>query len=163
CALVYSNANVSAQEKSKTEEKGEAQRDLTPLRVQVLIAEYEGEKKISSLPYTLLVNAEPHRGQKASIRMGLRVPIATSANQYQYQEVGTNLEAWAGQTEGGRFNMHISVERSSTSSSTASRAPANTGGNEALANQPVIQAFRTELELLIRDGQTIPATLATDP
>ena len=162
CALFYSSAYLAAQEKPKTEEKTDTKRDLTPLRVQVLIAEYDGEKKISSLPYTLLVNAEGTRGQKASIRMGLRVPIATSASQYQYQDVGTNLDAWAGKVEDGRFTLHLGVERSSTYSSSA-KQPASTGGNEVLANQPVIQQFRTELDVLIRDGQTIQTTLATDP
>src|SRR3954453_6641150 len=112
-ALMGSSLSFAAQEKVKTDEKPEVKRDLTPLRVQVVISEYDGEKKMSSLPYTLLINAENPRGQKASIRMGLRVPVAASANQFQYMDVGSNLDGWAGRTDDGRFVLHLSLERSS--------------------------------------------------
>src|SRR5205814_8861188 len=124
-------------------------------------SEYDGEKKISSLPYTLLINAESPRGQKASIRMGLKVPVATSANQFQYLDVGSNLDGWAGKIEDGRFVLHLSIERSSTYSGAGHGS--SFGGKELDAAQPVIQAFRAELDLLLRDGQTIQSTLATDP
>src|SRR5213595_735177 len=106
CALMGTSVSLAAQEKAKTEEKTDVKRDLTPLRIQVVISEYDGEKKISSLPYTLLINAESPRGQKASIRMGLKVPVATSANQFQYLDVGSNLDGWAGKIEDGRFVLH---------------------------------------------------------
>src|SRR5256885_12284314 len=107
CTFVGTSLSLAAQEKAKTEEKSESKRDLTPLRVQVVISEYDGEKKMSSLPYTLLINAENPRGQKASIRMGLRVPVAASANQFQYMDVGSNLDGWAGRTDDGRFVLHL--------------------------------------------------------
>ena len=44
--------------------------NATPLKVQVVIARYQGEKKISSLPYTLTMNANNH----ASLRMGTSMP-----------------------------------------------------------------------------------------
>ncbi|HXN52206.1 MAG TPA: hypothetical protein VN943_09730 [Candidatus Acidoferrum sp.] len=163
CGLVCSNPSLAAQEKQKTEEKSEAKRDMTPLRVQVVIAEYDGEKRLSSLPYTLLVNAENPRGQKAAIRMGLRVPVATSTNQFQYMDVGTNLDGWAGKAEDGRFVLHLGVERSSAYSSSSGQKAALVGGNEVLSTQPVIQSFRSELDVLIRDGQAIETTVATDP
>jgi hypothetical protein len=37
------------------------------------------------------------------------------------------------------------------------------GGNEISSLQPVVQQFRSQLNLLIRDGQTIQSTMATDP
>lgn len=74
----------------------DAPKGLTALRVQVVFNEYDGEKKISSLPYTLLVNADD-KGPQAAVRMGLRVPIETgagsgTAKQFQYMDVGTNLD-----------------------------------------------------------------------
>lgn len=166
--IACTSANLFAQDKPKTEEKAETKREVTPLRLQIVISEYDGEKKISNLPYTLLVNAgDSHeRGPKASIRMGLRVPIATSASaanvSFQYQDVGTNLDGWANKIEDGRFNLHLSVERSSTYSSSAGRAAGN-AGSEVLPNQPVIQTFRSELDVLVKDGQTIQTIIATDP
>ena len=43
----------------------------TPLKVQVLISRYQGEKKLSGLPYTLSVNAD----SRATLRMGAKVPV----------------------------------------------------------------------------------------
>jgi hypothetical protein len=168
CVFTCTNPNLFAQDKPKTEEKADTKREITPLRLQVVIAEYDGEKKISNLPYTLLVNAGDtrERGSKASIRMGLRVPIATSQStssaSFQYQDVGTNLDAWANRTDDGRFSLHLSVERSSTYSSSVGHTIGN-AGSEAFANQPVIQSFRSEVDVLIRDGQTIQTNVATDP
>jgi hypothetical protein len=165
CWAVCSSAGLWAQEKPRTEEKTETRKDITPIRVQVVLAEYDGEKKISSLPYSLLVNAESPRGGKASIRMGLRVPIVISGNetakQFQYQDLGTNLDGWAGKTNDGGFDLHLAVERSSAYSS-AGQKSAGVGGTE-LGTQPVIQQFKTEFDVLIHDGQTLQSTLATDP
>jgi len=36
-------------------------------------------------------------------------------------------------------------------------------GEEIDAAKPVVQSFKAELDLLLRDGQTIQSTLATDP
>jgi hypothetical protein len=165
CWLACSSANLWAQEKPKTEEKAVSRKDITPIRVQVIVAEYDGEKKISSLPYTLLLNAESPRGGKASIRMGLRVPIVISGNetakQFQYQDLGTNLDGWAGKTDDGGFDLHLVVERSSAYSS-AGQKSAGAGGTE-LGAQPVIQQFKSEFDILMHDGQTLQSTLATDP
>jgi hypothetical protein len=167
--------HLLSQEKGKSEEAGrpaDASKTVTPLRVQVLFTEYDGEKKISSLPYTLPVNAETSaRGQKAALRMGLRVPIMTGApatgsgapSQIQYLDVGTNLDGWASKSEDGRFNLHLGLERSSTYSSGTGQKASPVGVYEVTSLQPVIQTFRAEIDLLIRDGQTMQSTVATDP
>ena len=46
-----------------------------PLKVQIVISRYEGDKKLSSLPYMLSVNA----GRSASLRMGTKVPVASTS------------------------------------------------------------------------------------
>ena len=152
---------LRSQDKPKSEPPS-----VTPLRVQVVFTEYEGEKKISSLPYTLLVNADD-KGPQASIRMGLRVPIETSssgtAHEFQFQDIGTNLDGRADRTEDGRFNLRLNVEKSSLYSPGATEKPASVGGNQILPGQPVLQTFRSQVNLLIRDGQTIQSTIATDP
>jgi hypothetical protein len=167
CWVVCSGANLWAQEKPKTEEKTESRRDVTPIRVQVILAEYDGEKKISSLPYTLLLNAERPRGGKASIRMGLRVPVVVSGaengpKQFQYQDLGTNLDGWAGKTDDGGFDLHLAVERSLVYSPTLQKSM-GVDGTAILSTQPVIQQFKTEFDAPMRDGQTLQSTLATDP
>jgi hypothetical protein len=178
CTFVGLNSPVIAQEKAKPEEsekKTESKKETTELRVQVVFTEYDGEKKMSSLPYMLLVSAPEGRGgDKSSIRMGLRVPIVTGSfksgsesapvnQQFTYIDVGSNLDAWANKEENGRFNLRLNLERSSAYSPSGGQKASAISGNEVLVSQPVIQQFRTEVNLFVRDGQTIQSTLATDP
>jgi hypothetical protein len=151
-----------AQEKPKAdggEKAAEAHKGVTPLRVQVLFSEFDGEKKISSLPYTLLVNSDAG-GPGSSIRMGLRVPIHTSsATTTTYTDMGTNIDGRAEKVEDGRFLLNLSVERSSAYSPQGSLPDTKAIASDA----PVIQQFRSQINLLIRDGQTIQSTVSTDP
>jgi hypothetical protein len=164
CTWGFSPLNLLGQEKIKTEEKTEAKHEITPVRVQVVISEYDGDKKVSSLPYTLLLNAEP-RGGTSSIRMGVRVPIATgnAGMNVNYESLGTDIDGWASPQEDGRFALHLNVQRSSAYRSPTAQKSAEVGGSEVIGTQPVIQQFKTQLQLLMRDGQTIQSTLATDP
>src|SRR5689334_4782013 len=45
---------------------------LVPLEVEVVLSRYQGEKKVSSIPYTLNVNAN---GAPTSMNMGTEVPV----------------------------------------------------------------------------------------
>ncbi len=165
--LAISAPRTTAQEKGKSEDSAKSsapERTITPLRVQVVFTEYSGEKKISSLPYTLLVNADD-RGPVAAIRMGLRVPIAattgTGSRQYQYQNLGTNLDGRAEKTEDGRFVLKLNVTRSSAYTPNSTEKAA--GSSEISSETPIIQEFSNQVNLLIRDGQTVQSTMATDP
>jgi hypothetical protein len=165
--LVVPRMLAQDKEKSGGEAKpSPTEKPMTPLRVQVSFTEFEGDKKISNLPYTFLVNADD-RGVKAAVRMGLRVPIETSSNtgakQITYQDVGTNLDGRAEKTDDGRFSLILNVEKSSAYLPGSNEKPASVGGNEISSAQPTIQQFRTQVNLLIRDGQTIQSTVAADP
>jgi hypothetical protein len=172
---------LAAQDKAKQEETDKAKREevekaaetrkeITPLRILVLFTEFDGEKKISSLPYTFLVNADERGGPGAILRMGLRVPVvmgsrpgADAPMQWQYVDMGTNLDGRAEKSPDGRFVLHLGVERSSAYSPGSDGKPASVAGREVTNAQPVIQQFRTNINLLIRDGQTIQSTVSTDP
>jgi hypothetical protein len=163
--LSLGTARLHAQDKVVDEKTS----TLTPLRVQVVFSEYEGEKKISNLPYTMLVNADD-KGPQASVRMGLRVPIVTSGStspnvgkQFAYMDVGTNMDGRADKVDGGRFLLKINIEKSSLYSPGEVQKSASLEGNEMPGGQPVVQQFRSQVNLLIRDGQTIQSTVATDP
>ena len=165
-AAMIGAPNLLSEEKTTPQEAAKpAEKTITPLRVQVVFTEYDGSKKISSLPYTLLVNADD-KGPQASVRMGLRVPIETSstgaAKQFQYMDVGTNLDGHADRADDGKFLLKLSVDKSSLYTPGTSEKPAAVGGNEIPAGQPVLQSFRSQVNLLIRDGQTVESTVATD-
>lgn len=154
-------AGVETRKSTEDSKAAQAERSVTPLRIQVVFTEYDGDKKVSALPYSLLVNSDD-KGPQAAVRMGLRVPVATSANQFTYMDVGTNLDGRADKTEDGKFLLRLNVEKSSLYSSGAGQKPASIGGNEISTGQPIVQSFRSQLNLLIRDGQTIQSTVATD-
>lgn len=168
--LVVTLPRLRAQDKEKSTDaakSAETEKIITPLRVQVVFTEFDGEKKISSLPYTLLVNAD-ERSAPAAVRMGLRVPIETSGGtagnkQFQYQDVGTNIDGRAEKTGDGRFLLRLGVERSSVYAPGTEGKSAAVGGSEISSALPIVQIFRTQANLLIRDGQTIQSTVATDP
>ncbi len=166
-ALVGLAPRAMAQQKPKAEggeKQTEVKKEITPVRVQVVFSEFEGEKKISSLPYTMLINAV-EGGPTASLRMGLRVPVQTGSGpkEIQYVDMGTSLDGKVEKTEDGRYLLHLGVERSSAYSSGSTQKPASTGGAEITSLQPVMQQFRTRMDLLFRDGQTIQSTVSTDP
>ncbi|HKW57974.1 MAG TPA: hypothetical protein VJN42_11520 [Candidatus Acidoferrum sp.] len=169
--LAFGAPVLRSQEPSKSSE-GQKKSEwptsqITPLRIQVVFTEYDGDKKVSSLPYTLLVNADD-KGPLAAVRMGLRVPVVTgggaSANkQFSYMDVGTSLDGRADRAEDGRFNLKLNVEKSSLYTPGTTEKPVALGGNEILPGEPIVQSFRTQVNLVVRDGQTIQSTVATDP
>lgn len=167
--LVLVVPHLWAQEKAKSSDvakPAETEKTMTPLRVQVVFSEYDAEKKVSSSPYTLLVNADD-KGPLASVRMGLRVPVESSsssaAKQFQYMDIGTNMDGRAEKADDGRFLLKLNVEKSSLYTQGEGQKAATSGGNEISSAQPVVQQFRSQVNLLIRDGQTIQSTVATDP
>src|SRR6266481_8775565 len=68
-----------AQEKAKAEESQKAEVTTTPVKVQIVVTEFEGDKKVKSLPYTMYMNSinaqENKPGTWVKFRIGSRVPI----------------------------------------------------------------------------------------
>src|SRR5262245_34337236 len=84
-ALVAVPGSASPQEKADAPKEAPAERKTVPtsLRVQLVISRYQGEKKVASLPYTLVVTAGDFRSPLPSLprpsggrmRMGVDTPI----------------------------------------------------------------------------------------
>ena len=152
--LVSCGALVAAsQDKPKASEPPKDQvAPTTPLRVQVVFAEYDGEKKIVSLPYSFSVNADERRARPGTqIREGARIPVSTGKEQWQYLDVGTNIDCSAQSQEDGRYKLSLSVERSSVSQETSG------------TSNPIIRSFRADVNPILKDGQTFETIMATDP
>jgi hypothetical protein len=146
----------------KPEQK--AQR-MIPLKVQVVLSEYDGAKKISSLPYTFTVNAAANLGLARStgthLRLGLHVPVQTAESKWQYQNVGTNIDCSAQKLSDSDYKLEISVER--TSVYLPSTRKDGAAGPQTASDRPVIRTFRVASTLLLRVGQSDVSTVATDP
>jgi len=135
---------------------------ITPLSVRVVLSQYQGEKKISSMPYVLSVNSNDMT--KSSLRMGSMVPmpsIAFSADApdpvkvavpFNYQAVGTNIDCEARTLEDGRYRLTITIDDSSIYP--AELSPKGT--------PQAIRQFKLSNTMVLKDGQTTQFTSATD-
>src|SRR5690349_22781112 len=77
-ALCLPLRQVSGQEKSQERAKSEERaKPPIPVKVQVVFSEYDGEKKISSMPYSLisLADEKSWSNYNTSLRTGVRIPI----------------------------------------------------------------------------------------
>ncbi len=136
------------------QEKEKPPQPRTALVVQVVFTEYEGEKKVSSLPYSIPVNGERNH-PPTRLRMGIQVPINTELGKEPkliYRDVGTNIDCSAVPLGEGLFEVNLNAERSSLNK-----------GPGISAEQPLFSQFSTQFSLIMRDGQTLQATMATDP
>ena len=162
--LVFSDSSVLLAQGAKVEKpKAEAptssvSEKVTPLKIQVLLTEFDGAKKVKSLPYVSYVTASSeHAYEFTKIRLGTKVPVYTGKESgMQYIDVGTNIDCRARHAEGDAYRLSVVVERSwvdgaSDLSGTAGQLP-----------EPIIRQFKNEMEVTLRDGQTSEPTVATD-
>src|SRR5437660_7667405 len=106
-ALAMGTPWVSAQEKPKSEDAAmkARQTDTTELKISVTFTEFEGDKKVKSLPYTTIVIADG-KHPKSVVKIGSRVPVyAGKEYGMQYVDVGTNLDCQASRTKDNKFDI----------------------------------------------------------
>jgi hypothetical protein len=152
-------AQDKGQEKPKTEEHA---KPSVPVRVQLVFAEYDGDKKISSMPYVLEVLANERPVEWTSVRTGVRIPVEIDGKDQKttYMDVGSNIDCRIRIEEEGRYAVGLTFDRSSiypNKSSEGERLVSEPNG------QPLVRQFRTNENLLLKDGQTTEAVLSTDP
>jgi hypothetical protein len=152
---------LSAQEKPNPESKPAPR----TLKLQLTVAEQEGEKKLTNLPYTIFVEADAtgHSSPATKLRIGSRIPVSTGVEgekvAFQYIDIGTNIDARAYSAADGKYELVIAIERSWVDGEVSAQA----GSNALVWRQPSIHQFKTELTLKLHDGQTIQSTQAADP
>ena len=137
---------------------------LSPLRVQVTFSEFDGDKKVGSLPYVLNHNAEVNRETRTSLRMGIRVPVFGKDSQVQYQNIGTDIDCFVRAQPDGVFRATFELRRSSLYTPGADAKQIEWKPNDpAVPGNPFFREFSGRVDALLRDGQTMQTTVATDP
>jgi hypothetical protein len=150
----------------RAQEQRPAAPGVIALKVQVVLSRFQGEKKISSLPYTMTVTTtevNSRNSGRANLRLGSQVPITTMTRQgsdekaplvpsVQYRDVGTSIDCIVTVLDDGRFKLELSVEDSSI----------DTGPAGAGSLHPTFRSFRTSETVLLRDGQSAQYSTATD-
>ncbi|HVQ12861.1 MAG TPA: hypothetical protein VMS40_04695 [Vicinamibacterales bacterium] len=161
---------ASERERARAQAARDDLQRLVPLSVDVTITRYQGEKKISSTPYVLAVNANKlGQAGPALLRMGAKVPVPTIAappgtpagpagpmpGPVNYQDIGTNIDCTAKVVEGG-FEVRMSV------SDTSVYANIQDAATPTVGNMPVFRSFQSTNTLVLRDAQSREFTAATD-
>ena len=140
------------------------------VKLTVVISRFNGEKKVGSLPFLVMVvpGTGPDRdGEQTQLQTGARVPVpqttfssgekAAPQTSYSYQQFGTNISASARGIDATTFNVGLTVTDSQLLSDTPDQAQYAQG-----VRLPRYQSFTSSNRLILRDGQTVQYTAATD-
>jgi hypothetical protein len=155
-------------------------RSVVPVKVDVVLSRYQGDKKTSSLPFTLWLNVNPPSGgtSRVSLRMGVDVPIgsstvtsgdqnnatqsrttstSTTTSHVDFRYVGTSIDCSVSSMEDGRFSVNLSVQDSAVFTADGDGKPPL-----KIADPMAFRTFSFSNTLPMRDGQTLPWATATD-
>jgi hypothetical protein len=131
------------------------------VKLQVVLSEYDGQKKISTLPYTIpAVLIDKFSSTSTSSKNG--------ESSVTYIDIGTNIDCRTSRVADGRFYVDLKIDRSSLYVAFRDKE-GNVQGKEWVSgerppgDQPMIQQFRGDIGLLLHDGQGSETTVATDP
>jgi type II secretory pathway component HofQ len=138
----------------------------TPLRVHLVISKYKGEKKITSLPYTISTAA----GRQSRLRIGADAPYSSTraavkptpegqasppTQSFSYRTVGTSIDCTPAALSDGRFRLDLSISHESINYASEAMSPP--------VGAPVFPSFSTTSTLVLKDGETGQLTVAADP
>ena len=134
----------------------------TPLRVQITISRFEGERKVATMPYSLLVNAGD-KDNRVALRIGVAVPIVNAGKdgQVTVHDIGTNMDCSAVPVDAGRFRINLALNYSSVYESDQRHLQAATprpGDGTQL-----VRSFTSSFSVLLRNGETGQSMAVTDP
>jgi len=129
--------------------------DKIPMKIQIVISRYDGDRKISSLPFTLLATA--NGGNNCSLRIGAQVPVPTTAGAYTYQSVGTDIDCRIA-TEAGRYKLDLTInDKSVIEARTTTPAAAS-----AAQSAPSFRSFTYNNSISMKEGETKQFVSAAD-
>jgi hypothetical protein len=174
--LAMAGSHAQAQEPRSTS-AAPAPRNAIALKVEVTLSRYQGSKKISSMPYQLIVdalwNANPNvsgqpAGMSASLRMGvnvwtgrtaMRVDGSTPVSNPEYSYIGTDIDCRADYSENG-YRVWLNVSDSSLMPpATGDATPPAMG----IIQNSAVRRFVVSDLLRVRDGVPMQFSVGTDP
>ena len=158
-------AKEAQQQNAEAIRRAEVRTRLIPLSIDVVVSRYQGEKKISSLPYVLAVNTNDNTiGGVCQLRMGAQVPVPAtvldkdgrSSQSFTYRDIGTNIDCSARTLDDVAFQLRLNIEDTSVYANVQDKATPTVG------DMPVFRTFRSTNTLVLRDGQSREFTAAAD-
>ena len=156
-------APPAAQEKPPAAPQNQATGPVQ-LKVTVVLSRYQGDKRVTSLPYVFGVSTGQAR---TNLRMGSDVPVILRAQKageapapsFNYRSVGTNIDCSASMPTNALYSLSLVIEDSSVE-----LPPGRKPGSPAVLDDvPSFRSFRSSFTTTLRDGQSTQHTSATDP
>ncbi|SPE29519.1 conserved exported hypothetical protein [Acidobacteriia bacterium SbA2] len=132
---------ASAQQETKV------QKPITAYRLEFSVRELENGKRLNSRNYMMMAED----GSFARVRVGNRVPYQTAEKQYQYSNVGMNIDCRPHEQEEG-VALDITVDFSSVA------PPSET----APSYNPVFRSNRSEVQAVVLFGKPTLVTSLDD-
>jgi type II secretory pathway component GspD/PulD (secretin) len=165
-------ASIAAEQAQKPEPSPPPQNvsasSTVPLRVQLVISKYKGDKKVTSLPYTISTAV----GRPARLRIGADAPYsatrvgvpvksaqegqtASPPASFSYRTVGTAIDCTPVAAGDGRYRLDLTISHDSINYVSETTSPPQ--------GPPVFPTFSTTNTLVLKDGETGQLTVAADP
>lgn len=167
--VILAAAALSAQEPDVRQAPAVRARPVgqsVPLKISLLLSRYQGEKKISSVPYVLWVTAD--YPESTRLRMGNQIPVTSvvfagkeQQSSYNYKDVGTNIDCMASTQTDGYFRLNLTIADSSVYFPDRTDPTLGKEGSAPIG-APAFRSFNSSFYILVRDGQTVQYTSATD-
>jgi hypothetical protein len=144
-------------------------RDSPTFKVDVVFSRFQGTKRISTMPYSLVVNSsQPGHPNSTNLRVGVDAPtgraisstqngVTTTSPEYKY--VGTNIDCWITDRNTPTYEVHLNLQDYSL----ASQANGDTSTSAPTRFDLAIRNFGVSNTLTMRDGQTVEFSVGTDP
>jgi hypothetical protein len=142
--------------------------DSPTFKVDVVFSRFQGTKRISTMPYTLVVASAPRMTQSTNLRVGVDAPTGRTISSTQngatttspeYKYVGTNIDCWIVNRNTPTYEVHLNLQDYSL----ASQASEDTSTSVQTRFDLAIRNFGVSNTLTMRDGQTVEFSVGTDP
>ena len=158
---------AEAKEEARSEREGlRSIRGVTAtLRVQLVISRYQGEKKVSSQPYTIVLSTT---GSPTSLRVNVSTPMGVETTtskdgdkttSTRYQSIGTSIDCrvyWTTPTNPASDTFDVNVNLNDSSLFNPE------GDTKIPVSAMAIMSFSANNTLTMRNGQTMLLTTATN-
>jgi hypothetical protein len=155
--LHHSRAQSKIQEKPKLD---------VPVKIHTVFSEFDGDKKISSMPYSFTAVTDEKTGgyYTTSLRTGVRIPVNTGVAEQKtsYMDVGSNIDFGIRLDDEDRYHLYMVFERSALHSG-AGESEDKSQNLRPAGQLPIVRQFKVSDTMILRDGQTSESVASTDP
>lgn len=147
------NEPQTASENKKNAQATPETQSGTPVEIKVVVSEFDGSKKVSTLPYSVRTLAWGNATQYSHPTDSMRFDVNVKLPDGTHSGVKMDLDYGAYDRGEGEFQVPITVSRASVEPIASSPTD----------DRPLTPFFRASSTVVLRNGQTAEAISAVDP